>query len=268
MYTDKLNTFYIDESQSVNPDCIVQDFDDYIIVDDFLLNFDKFKDNLLKFPIDNSDEIVSKLYNQNTVSTEFMKPPGYCQVLPLTLFEQYIFENYRFLVDCEYLPQRTNDNLLDKQFPSRLSRSCIMSGQVFHNDMIIFKNSNAPQPATGTYYSTLFFDSDEKSNNGVSLYNFIYNNERYSCLDDITILTDKELLSEMADFLNVKHTVSNTLEKYSEYQDNDYFESSRFIPAKENRLFITKGGNWVGHKYNSSEQSYRLNLAINEPPNQ
>lgn len=267
MYTDKLNTFYIDNSQSVNPDCIVQDFDDYVIVDNFLSNFDEFKNNLLKFPIDNSDEIISKLYNQNTASPQFMKPPGFCQLLPLALFEQYIFENYRFLVDCEYLPQRTNDNLLDKQFPTKLSRSCIMSGQIFHDDMVILKNSNAPQPASGSYYSTLFLDSDENSNNGISLYNLIYNNERYSCLDDITMITDNELISEISDFLNVKHTVTDSLEKYTQYQDNDYIETSRFIPAKENRLFITKGGNWIGHNYNSPEQSYRLNLAINEPQN-
>ena len=36
MYTDKLNTFYIDESQSVNPDCIVEEFDNYITIDNFL----------------------------------------------------------------------------------------------------------------------------------------------------------------------------------------------------------------------------------------
>jgi hypothetical protein len=265
MYLDKLNIFYIDDSQSVNPDCIVQDFDDYIIVDNFLLNFDKFKENILKFPVDNSDEVVTNLYNQGDETSGFSKPPGYCQLFPVALFEQYMFENYKFLVDCEYLPHRTNDNLLDQTFPAKLSRSCIIAGQFFHNNMIIFENSNAPQPATGSYYSTLFLDSDEKSSNGISLYDFIYKNERYSCLDDITAITDKELISEISDFLNAKHTVNNSLEKYTPYQDNDYFESTRFIPAKENRLFITKGGNWVGNKYNSSEQSYRLNLAINEP---
>ena len=268
MYIDKLDTFYIDGGQLVNPDCIVEDFDDYIVVDNFLSNYDNFKNNLLKFPIDNSDEIISDLYNKNILTTEFTKPPGCCQLLPIVLFEQYIFENYKFLVDCEYLPQRANDDLLDRGFPSRLSRSCIMSGQIFHNDMVIMKNSNAPQPASGAYYSTLFLDSDNNSNNGISLNNLIYNNERYSCLDDITILTDKELLSEMSDFLNVKHAVSNSLEKYIPYQDNDYFETTRFIPAKENRLFITKGGNWISHKYNSTKESYRLNLAINEPPKQ
>ena len=169
MYSNKINTFYLDDSQTVNPDCIVQDFENYIIIDNFLLNFDKFKNNILKFPIDNSDEIISNVYNQNTLTSEFTKPPGYCQVLPVVLFEQYMFENYRLLVDCEYLPQRTNDNLLDKGFPARLSRSCILSGQIFHDNMVILKNSNAPQPASGSYYSSFFLDSNENSNNGVSL---------------------------------------------------------------------------------------------------
>jgi hypothetical protein len=267
MYSDKIRTFYIN-NQGINPDCIIEEFDDYIVIDNCLKNFDDFKNNLLKFPVDNSDEFITDLYNHNIISADLAKPPGYCQILPIQLFEQYIFEIYKFLVECEYLPQRVNDNLLDRGFPNKLSRCCIMTGQIFHNDMIINKNANSPMPATGSYYSTLFLDSDENSNNGLSLYNLIYNGERYSCLDDITRLTDKELVSEIADFLNVKHGVDKSLEKYTQYQDNDYFETTRFIPAKENRVVITKGGNWINHKYDSTEESYRINLALNEPPKQ
>ena len=36
MYTDKLGVFDFVQSQKINPTCEIQDFDEYIIVDDFL----------------------------------------------------------------------------------------------------------------------------------------------------------------------------------------------------------------------------------------
>ena len=266
MYTDKLSVFDFNTINQINSDCTIEDFDNYIVVDNFLNDIDAAEENLLKFPIDNGEEIYQKFYENDKKESPICKIPGHCQMFPVDFFERYIFEIYKILVECEYLPQRANDNLLSQSFPTLLSKNSMMNGLIYHNDMIINKNANAPAPAMGQYYSMLFFDdSSSDSRTGFSLHDFIYEGKRYSCLDDITLITDQELLSEISDFLNAKHMVGKELEKYSPFLGNSYFDESRFVPAKRNRLVITKGGNWFTHVYSGGEESYRLITTFNEP---
>lgn len=263
MYTDKLEVFDFNAAQQINTDCRIEDFDDYIIVDDFLNDVDVAQENLLKFPIDNGEKLFRQFYESGQREAPVTKVPGHCQLFPVDFFERYVFEIYKFLIDCEYLPQRANDNLLNPMYPTMLSKNSMINGLIYHDNMIINKNANAPAPAMGEYYSMLFFDDNPKS--GISLYDFVYDGKRYSCLDDITLNTDEEFLKEVSDFLNTKHSVSKELVKYSPYENCSYFDETRFIPAKRNRLVITKGGNWINPAYVGGEESYRLIATFNEP---
>ena len=130
--------------------------------------------------------------------------------------------------------------------------------------MIINENANAPTPAIGEYYALLFIDDANENKSGISLYDFIYEGKSYSCLDDIRNETD-DLIKEISDFLNVKHSVKKQLVKYVPFEDNHYMVTKRYIPAKKNRLFITRGGNWINQNYSGNVESYRVSLSFNEP---
>ena len=55
MYTDKLSVFDFNTINQINSDCTIEDFDNYIVVDNFLNDIDATEENLLKFPIDNGE---------------------------------------------------------------------------------------------------------------------------------------------------------------------------------------------------------------------
>ena len=268
MYTDKLGVFDFVQSQKINPDCEIQDFDEYIIVDDFFENVDESVNQFLKYPVDMGEDLYQKLFATGAKEWEMPKLPGFSQPLPVLLFERVIFEIYKFLIDCEFLPQRANENLMNPMFASQLASMSMVHGSIFHPNMIINKNANNPSPAMGEYWATIFFDdSTEDNKHGVSLYDFVYNNKRYSCLDDITLETDKKLLSEMGDFLNIKNGVTKELVEFTPFESNSFFDETRFIPAKKNRLVITRGGNWINQTYKANEETYQLIFSFNEPKN-
>lgn len=261
IYTDKISFFDI-TAQATNSDCEIQDFDNYIVVDNFLSDIDKFESELLKYPFDTGEELIQTRYNSGEKTNEFCKPPGHSQIVPIQLFEKYVFDAYKFLVDCEYVPQRANENLMDPEFAIKLSRNSFAYGSIFYEDMIVHKNSNAPAPAIGEYYAVLFFE--DSNENGISLYDFVYDDKRHQCVDDITRLS-RNSIEEISDYLNVKHSVKPDLVKYEQYLSNKHFEEIRNIPAKRNRLFITRGGNWIGNNYGNKNQSYRFTVSFTEP---
>ncbi len=156
MYTDKLGVFDFVQSQKINPDCEIQDFNEYIIVDNFFENVDESVNQFLKYPVDMGEDLYQKLFATGAKEWDQPKLPGFSQPLPVLLFEKVIFEIYKFLIDCEFLPQRANENLMNPMFASQLTSMSMAHGSVFHPNMVINKNANNPSPAMGEYWATIF----------------------------------------------------------------------------------------------------------------
>ena len=82
MYTDKLGVFDFVQSQKINPDCEIQDFNEYIIVDNFFENVDESVNQFLKYPVDMGEDLYQKLFATGAKEWDQPKLPGFLNHCP------------------------------------------------------------------------------------------------------------------------------------------------------------------------------------------
>lgn len=243
----------------------LEDYDDYVIVDDFMFDIDKFEKDILKFPFDVGHQVAEILYECSTESQEFKRPDiGAVQLFPNHYFDHHIRGIHSALVDAEYVPTTLDGQYYTTEYYQYLTETALITGTLLYPTMIMNENSNLPCPESGEYFATLMFaDDTEDHKMGVNMWDFNYEDKSYSGISEI-MLEDNELQRELQDVLNLKCMVNNTLVKYESLEEHPMFTKRHYIPSKRNRLVIYRSDKFTTKQYTTGDR-YTFNCSFTTP---
>ena len=254
----QLNQADVHEALAINEDIDIQDMGEYVVCDNVFADPDSALKFLIGFPADTADELKRLMYLNNDTKPEFKTPNGITQLLPNQYFDVWFQELYKILIEAEFIPHQVNEYLKDKAYMSGLSRNGLVVANLQHDNMTIHKRANWPAPVVDFDYScNVFLGDDIDPENGISFYDFIFQDKRFKTIEDLTKIEDKETAATIKDYLNIFVTVQADLESYKPYEDTKYYDKVRFVEAQKNRMVIFKGGKWVSHDYNGKEDCER-----------
>ena len=261
---DQLHQFDFHDIMEISEDIDIQDMGDYVVVDNLFVDPDAVKDGLVKFPADSADEVKRLMYQQEQ-KPEFRTPNGITQLLPNQYFDVWFQDLYKILIEAEFVPHQVNEYLKDKGYMSSLSRSGLVTCSLQHDNMTIHKRAQWPAPVLDFEYScNVFLGDDIDPENGISFYDLMFEGQRYKNVEELTKIEDRELQGTLKDYLNVFVTIQPELELYKPYEDTKYYDKTRFVEAKKNRMVICKSGKWMTQDYNGKEgvERYMFNTNI------
>jgi len=254
----------IHQALRICEDIDIQDMGDYVVCDNVFDDPDGALEYLAQFPADNADELKRLMYLNNDTKPEFKTPNGITQLLPNQYFDVWFQDLYKILIEAEFVPHQVNEYLKDKMYMSSISRSGLVVGNLNHDNMTIHKRAQWPSPVIDFDYScNVFLGDDIDPENGISFYDFIFQDQRFKNVEDLTKIEDRETAATIKDYLNVFVTVQADLEPYTPYEDTKYYDKVRFVEAQKNRMVIYKGGKWITHDYTGKEDSERYVLNTN-----
>jgi len=239
-------------------DIDIQDMGEYVVCDNVFDDPDAALKYISKFPADNSDELKRLMYLNDDTKPEFKTPNGITQLLPNQYFDVWFQDVYKILIEAEFVPHQINEYLKDKMYMSSLSRSGLVVANLQHDNMTIHKRANWPSPVLDFDYScNLFLGDNVNPEDGISFYDFIFQDKRFKTVEDLGKIEDRELAATIKDYLNVFVTVQADLEPYKAYEDTKYYDKVRFVEAQNNRMVIFKSGKWITHDYTGKEDTER-----------
>lgn len=243
----------------------IEDYDDYVVVDNFMFDINKFETDILKFPFDVGHQVAEILYQCSDEVQEFRRPDiGAIQLVPNHYFDHFIKSIHDALVETEYVPTTLDGQYYNTEYYQFLSSTALITGNLMYPNMIINENANFPCPEAGEYVATLMFDNDtENCKKGVNFWNFEYEGKSYSSTHDI-MLEEEELQREVQDVLNLKCMVNNDLKPYEMMEDHPMFTKSHYVPSKRNRLVIWKSSKFTTKQYTEGER-YTFNCSFATP---
>ena len=254
----------IHQALRICEDIDIQDMGDYVVCDNVFDDPDGALEYLAQFPADNSDELKRLMYLNNDTKPEFKTPNGITQLLPNQYFDVWFQDLYKILIEAEFVPHQVNEYLKDKMYMSSISRSGLVVANLHHDNMTIHKRAQWPSPCIDFDYScNVFLGDDIDPENGISFYDFIFQDKRFKNVEELTKIEDRETAATIKDYLNVFVTVQADLEPYTPYEDTKYYDKVRFVEAQKNRMVIFKGGKWITHDYTGKEDSERYLLNTN-----
>jgi hypothetical protein len=253
---DTINIFdNLNNLRANNENYEVEDYDDYVVVDNFAFDIQKFESSLLKFPFDVGHQVAEILYEHSDDKQEFRRPDlGAIQLYPNHYFDNYIRNIHEILVDTEYVPTTLEGQYYNQEYYQFLTTTALINGHLMYEGMIINENANFPCPESGEYTATLMFDNDTEDHKiGLNFWNFQYEDKSYSGTSEI-MLEEEELQREIQDVLNLKCMVNNDLVKYEEVKDHPMFKKAHYIPSKRNRLVIWKSDKFTTPQFTENER--------------
>ena len=260
---DQLHQFDFHDIMEISEDIDIQDMGDYVVVDNLFVDPDAVKDGLVKFPADSADEVKRLMYQQEQ-KPEFRTPNGITQLLPNQYFDRWFQELYKVLIEAEFVPHQVNEYLKDKQYLSNLSRGGLVTGILQHDNMVMHKRAHWPAPMLDFEYAChVFLGDDIDPENGISFYDLIFEGNRYTGIEDLAKIDNREDAKAIQDYLNVFVTVQPELEQFSPYEQTKYYDKTRFVEARKNRMVIFKSGKWVTDDYNGTGERYTFVTSLN-----
>ena len=259
----QLNQIDFQEIMGISEDIDIQDMGEYVVCDNVFADPDAVFNYLIKFPADTADEVKRLMYLQSEKPT-FKTPNGITQLLPNQYFDIWFQDIYKILIEAEFVPHQANEYLKNTDYLSSLSRSGLVTCNLQHDNMTIHKRANWPSPVLDFEYScTVFLGDDVDPENGISFYDLMFEKERYKNVKELTEIQDRDQAAALKDYLNVFVTIQPELELYKPYEDTKFYDKTRFIEAKKNRMVITKSGKWMTHDYSAKEGSERYMFTTN-----
>ena len=266
----KINQFDVHTLMQVNQDLDMEDFGDYVIIDNVIANYDDLWPALLQFPADASD-LVKRLIYEKGEKPAFKTPNGLTQLFPNQYFDNWFQELYKILIEAEFVPHQINTYLKNPEYMSGLCRKGLMLGSLMHDNMIMHKRSTYPSPLSEFEYATELFlggEDEVNSDDGISFYSFTHGGKEYPDIKSLIDIQESDVQGEIKDILNAFCTVQPDLEPFKVYEGSKYFHETRRIEAKPNRMIIFKGNTWTTSNYSGVGERFALRTCLNVTPGQ
>ena len=237
----------------------IEDRDNCILVDNFFHSYEKIEDALLDFKSTNCHEINEILY-YGEKNAEYYGTRGILQPIPRDFSVEYIKTVYEYLCEKDYLIPHINaeeSNLIDQIIFSSATEATL-----YYDEMIVDKAFNYPCPSGGEFTSTVFFcDDTEESKMGVTFYDFIFEGRSYSSVEDF-MLEDDETREKIFEVLQKYNPAQGELCLFEEFTENEWFEPTEYIEAKQNRMIAYKSSFFTTNNFTTGER-YTLNCSFN-----
>ena len=247
----------------------IDDYGDYVVIDNFLRNPDDFIDAALSCPADWLDQVATVTNREEGKFPYGNKEAGISQLLVPHYMTPLLFGVYKSLIDCEFLPADCNMNLDGagmQKFLLRLPQYCSTVGSLMYPECICSVNSNVPSFTQWNYNATLFLNDSPGSE--WTLWDFVWDGKSYSNAEDIFEEGNEnpEKVEDMGEWLNTNGIPQIESQIYEKFKDTDHFMQTRSVDAVKNRLVIHRGHTFSAINYSGNDELYMLKIGMNEIP--
>lgn len=237
----------------------------YVVVDNFFKDPDNVRDNLLTIPFDTGQQLLDGLMEKGE-ECKFMKPMGHNQLISSNLTQQWTWTIIEMMKDFNYIPMDDNKEK-DVESISRMMNSVKYDGSLYYPNMTVNCNNVKCHPRQADFNFTIFLGDAEGDENGMSFYNMEYEDEVYWGITDIlNNVEDPDLRLEFQDLLQYKYQPTTNIEKFSDWQGDNYYKKLINIPAVYNRLILFSGDTFSQQNYDNKSARYTIDGSINIPP--
>ena len=246
----------------------IEDYGDYAIIDNFIDKIDELAAVMEKYPADAREKLVEASHREFGEFDQGFKMPGITQLLPTHYFTPLLFACYKSFIECEFIPHDLDANISEQgkvDFLRKLPNLSSVQGQLMFDVMIVSKNANLPNLGNFDFHATLILN-DPPEGCGISLWDIDWEGERYSSVEDLLDIEDKDVKSNVAHWMNENAVCKRETEYYTHFDGNEHFDRSRFVEAKKNRLILHKGTIFVNQEFPGGGDFYFLNVLMNTPP--
>jgi len=240
-----------------------------LIIDNYFQDPEYVVETFLKFPFDigqtTLEEAVAEIKDGGK-NPSFIKPMGENQIIHPHLVQTLTLGYHNLLKEYSYIPEMAHVSDTEASFDKTMNSS-LHTGCLFYPDMNISVNKHKPAP--GNYHmNAVAFLSENTSgvDNGISFYQFEYENEVYSGVKElINETTDAELRRDIMDLLNYKYIPQKGFEKFSIWNGDEHFKRLFTVEAQFNRVVLFPGNSWFQYNYDNASEKYFIESCLDVP---
>ena len=244
----------------------IDDYGDYAVVDNFLINPDDFLEALLKVPADYLNQVINISHSETGEYPFGIKQPGIEQSIPTGYIMPTLFGVYKSLIDTEFVPGDCEENLRGEGLQKWIQKIPYYSetkGVTYYNGVLCSKRADLPEFSKWEFNALLFLQDDP--NSSFDLYDLNWKDKYYSCAEDV-MSEDPTVVQDIADWLDKNALPLKESMVYEKFNGDDHFVKTRSVEVKKNRLVLFKGHTFRTMNYGGGKDLYTLNIGMNQVP--
>lgn len=240
-----------------------------LVIDNYFADPDYVKETFLKFPFDIGQQTLEGAVSEiqdGGKNPGFIKPMGENQVIHPHLVQTLTMGYHDLLKEHSYIPEMAHQEDTEASF-NKAMNSSLHTGCLFYPGMNICLNKHKPSPGNYFMNAVAFLSEDSEGlDNGISFYNFQYENQIFSGVKElIDDTTDAEIRRDIMDLLNYKYIPQKGFEKFSVWTGDEHFTRLFTVESKYNRVVLFPGNSWFQHNFDDKSEKYFIESCLDVP---